>query len=292
MRKKVSNRIKEQRKRYGYTQKELADLLGVAQTTVANYEQGTRVPDADKLHKMADIFRVTLDYLLDRVEIEREEARKDTSEEQLDEVYCSFLKYLLEGNKEVARSIIMDSYKRNVKIEDLYFKVFEKALKEVGMLWELGKIEVWKEHFISEFIQDCMRELKVREKKRKGEPNSLIALTAGAELHNIGIKMVTDLLELEGWTITYLGSNLPVQSCISAIENVKPSVVAISITLEHHIEAGKNMIAAIREKLNGKSPIIIVGGGAFNRDKELWKHTGADFYGLNPYDIIKLCKVE
>jgi methanogenic corrinoid protein MtbC1 len=287
MKGRVSNRIKELRKKDGLTQGQLAELLGVAQTTVANYEQGTRLPDADKLQKMADIFKVSLDYLLNRHSVEQED-RKVILEEEFDEIYLSVINELLEGDKEKARNIIAELYKRKVRIEDIYFKVFEKLLMQVGELWEQGKIEVWKEHFISEFIQDSMREIKMKEKKRKNEAKTILALTAGAELHNIGIRMVMDLLELEGWKVTYLGSNVPVASTLNAIEIEKPKVIAISITLGQHIDAAKNLIGAIREKFGVKSPIIIVGGNVFKRDKNLYKLIGADYCDLSAIDIAKL----
>jgi transcriptional regulator with XRE-family HTH domain len=53
MSKELSSRIKELRKAKGYTQKDFANLIGVRQTTVANYESGIRIPDTDKLDKIA-----------------------------------------------------------------------------------------------------------------------------------------------------------------------------------------------------------------------------------------------
>lgn len=46
------NQLKRLRKQHGYTQKELAEEIGVATTTIASYEQGHRnisVPIAIKL---------------------------------------------------------------------------------------------------------------------------------------------------------------------------------------------------------------------------------------------------
>lgn len=48
------------------TQKELAILLGVSKATVSLYESDDRIPDANMLYKIADVFGVTMDGLMDR----------------------------------------------------------------------------------------------------------------------------------------------------------------------------------------------------------------------------------
>lgn len=48
------------------SQKEIADMLGVAQKTYSNYELGDFEPSIPKLIKLADYYDVTLDYLVDR----------------------------------------------------------------------------------------------------------------------------------------------------------------------------------------------------------------------------------
>jgi MerR family transcriptional regulator, light-induced transcriptional regulator len=289
MNKALSGQIKKLRREKGYTQGDLAKLLGTAQTTIANYESGTRLPDAERLQKLADTFEVTVDYLLGRAEIspalhiKKEDEFVDLKFE--DEVYMLYIDYLLKGDKKGAAELVNRLYKGGMKTKDIYSVVLEKALRKVGELWEKGKVDIWEEHLISEATADIMREVKTWEKKADYTHHSIMALTSGPELHNIGLKMITDMLELEGWRVIYLGSNVPVRSLIRAIESKKPDVLAISITLEHHIDSAKNLIGAIREHIGINSPRIIVGGAAFHRDEEGWRETGADFYGSSVEDV-------
>ena len=62
----LSQRIKALRTNKEYTQKELAEKLGLTPKMVSFYELGDRVPPPDVLEKLADIFGVSTDYLLGR----------------------------------------------------------------------------------------------------------------------------------------------------------------------------------------------------------------------------------
>lgn len=57
-------RIKELRKSHRLTMKKLGELIGVAQNTVSNWENGKRQPDYGTLTFLAEYFNVSTDYLL------------------------------------------------------------------------------------------------------------------------------------------------------------------------------------------------------------------------------------
>lgn len=63
-------KLKELRKKYGFTQQNIADKLNVQRTTITNYENGTSEPDIGALNKLADIFNVSIDFLLGRENVE------------------------------------------------------------------------------------------------------------------------------------------------------------------------------------------------------------------------------
>lgn len=60
------SRLENLRSSRKLTQKEIAGKLGIARTTYSGYENGTREPDHEMLQKMADLFDVSVDYLLGR----------------------------------------------------------------------------------------------------------------------------------------------------------------------------------------------------------------------------------
>lgn len=62
----LTSRLYELRTRANKTQGEIAKEIGVARTTYACYESGQNEPDLKTLLKIADLYKVSLDYLAGR----------------------------------------------------------------------------------------------------------------------------------------------------------------------------------------------------------------------------------
>ncbi|MDE6504795.1 MAG: helix-turn-helix domain-containing protein [Clostridia bacterium] len=65
MKVKIAENIKFYRKQFKMTQEELAEKLNGKKSLVSNYETGYSTPDIYTLCKLADIFDVTLDELVE-----------------------------------------------------------------------------------------------------------------------------------------------------------------------------------------------------------------------------------
>lgn len=57
-------KLRELRKKCGITMKELGAEIGVAESTISQYETGKRQPDYETLLKLGEFFGVSVDYLL------------------------------------------------------------------------------------------------------------------------------------------------------------------------------------------------------------------------------------
>ncbi|NFO72264.1 helix-turn-helix transcriptional regulator, partial [Clostridium botulinum] len=60
------DRLKGLREDRDLTQDQIANILKITRSAVANYENGIREPDISLLVKIADYFNISLDYLLCR----------------------------------------------------------------------------------------------------------------------------------------------------------------------------------------------------------------------------------
>lgn len=63
-------RLKELRTENNYSQSQIADLLHIKQNTYSQYETGKRQPSVELLAKIAKIFSVSVDYILELTDSE------------------------------------------------------------------------------------------------------------------------------------------------------------------------------------------------------------------------------
>jgi methanogenic corrinoid protein MtbC1 len=287
------SRLRELRVRKKLRQKDLAAQLGLAQTTVANYEQGSRFPGERILQSIADFFGVSVDFLLGRVESDprppagAQPAAQDAR--PLSPLARRYLEVLLAGNREEAGRLVQRALQNGDSLRGIYREVFERTLQEVGTLWQEGRIEVSREHHFSLSTQQIMSQLypHLLESRKKARGPSCLCLAVSGELHEIGCRMIADFLELEGWKVLFLGGNLSFQDILQAVREHRPDLLALSATMPHNAEPAARIVRLVREARGLPALGILVGGQAFHGDPRLWRRTGADGYAANADEAVK-----
>ncbi len=69
MKESVGKKLYECRKALNLTQKDVAEMLGVAQPVYQRFEAGVYECNYEQLARLSEIFDVTVDYLLGRADI-------------------------------------------------------------------------------------------------------------------------------------------------------------------------------------------------------------------------------
>jgi methanogenic corrinoid protein MtbC1 len=112
----------------------------------------------------------------------------------------------------------------------------------------------------------------------------------GGELHEIGVRMVADFFEMEGWDTYYLGANTPTESVISTVEQRNPDILAISTTITMHVSEVAALIERVRANGAGSDVNILVGGYPFNTSANLWRQVGADSYAADAQEALQVAE--
>jgi len=92
----------------------------------------------------------------------------------------------------------------------------------------------------------------------------------------MGIRMVSDWFELNGWDSYYIGANTPKASIVKLLCDQRPHVLAVSATMTYHLPRVIELVTAVRRVPECASIPILVGGRVFNTFPDLAQLIGAD----------------
>lgn len=209
-------------------------------------------------------------------------------DKRLSLVAHQYFEALLRGDRHLASQLVLGTVEQGTPVKDIYLQVFQPAQYEIGRLWQTNQISVAKEHFCTAATQLIMSQLYPHIFSSAKNGRTLIASCVSGDLHEIGVRMVADFFEMEGWDTFYLGGNTPLASIIETLIERRADVLAISATLSHHVEAVRALIEAVRHHPEVGPVIILVGGFPFNRDPELYRKVGADGSANNAQTAIEM----
>jgi methanogenic corrinoid protein MtbC1 len=204
------------------------------------------------------------------------------------ELAGKFLRFLLNGERHLASRLILDAVDSGVEVKDIYLHVFQSSQREIGRLWQMNRVSVAQEHFCTAATQLIMAQLYPRIFRTEKNGRRIVATSIGGELHEIGVRIIADFFEMEGWDTYYLGANSPTNAILQALSDRRADVLAVSVTMTFHIRAVESLIAAVRAAEQLKDVKILVGGYPFNIEPELWKRVGADAYAADASDAVAM----
>jgi methanogenic corrinoid protein MtbC1 len=182
---------------------------------------------------------------------------------KVDGIYEQYVNNLIKG-KRIPCSEILDSLiSREFNVHNIYVELFQKSLYQVGRMWENNEISVATEHLATSITENLLN--KVYAKIPVAEPvqKKVVVTSIENETHQIGGKMVADIFEMQGWDAIYLGGNTPAIDLVDFVEQTKPDLVALSISVYSHMNTLVKTVDLLNKRF--KTLPILIGGQAFQR---------------------------
>ncbi len=191
----------------------------------------------------------------------------------------AFLGHILAGEVAKARTVIDRELAAGIPFREIYSGIFRPVLQETGRLWQQNKVTIAQEHFVTDVVRRTMDQLHTQiagSNRITRQKKKVVAACVGEELHDVGMRMVADFFDLDGWNVYYIGANTPAKSIISAVKDQDADVVALSITLPVYLSDLHYLIRSLRADPATAQVKIIVGGVPFTIILDLWRQVGAD----------------
>jgi methanogenic corrinoid protein MtbC1 len=112
--------------------------------------------------------------------------------------------------------------------------------------------------------------------------------TVAGDIHDIGLNIVDFMLDVNGFEVTNLGVDVPVDKFVQAIKDTKAPVLGLSGFLTPAFDAMKETVEALEKAGLRKNIKIMIGGGQM--DDEVRKYAKADAFGKDAMAAVTLAK--
>tara|TARA_B100000949_G_scaffold92824_1_gene82849 strand:+ start:103 stop:957 length:855 start_codon:yes stop_codon:yes gene_type:complete len=154
---------------------------------------------------------------------------------------------------------LYEQYKENFSTVEFFDKIIKPILYDVGDRWKQNKLLIGTEHVISNRINTVIKQTITHRKKRTNY--KILICNPTGERHNIACNILESVLINNGFNVFNISPSTPSEDVLQYIDEIKPNLILISITLPNNIKAGINLVE--RTSNSYKIPII-VGGQAIN----------------------------
>jgi hypothetical protein len=108
-------------------------------------------------------------------------------------------------------------------IRDTYIKVIYPLLDRIGLMWSCDTMPPAQEHFISNIIRQKLFSAIDELPPAKSLKDTWLLFLPENEFHEIGLLFSYYVIRNAGKRVVYLGSNLPLDTLISAAKDINPS---------------------------------------------------------------------
>jgi methanogenic corrinoid protein MtbC1 len=199
-----------------------------------------------------------------------------------------YLEAVLAGKRDKAHRLIIEQVRAGRSVTELYEQVLLPAQSEIGRMWHRGEISVADEHFVTAITQALLGELRPYFPRPEPRSTTVVAAAVSGDFHDVGLRMVADCFEMNGWRVLYLGANMPADDIVEFLGQHPADLLALSVSTCLLVRQAGELIDTVRASYSGDKPKILVGGSPFDLISDLWEELGAGGCAQSPTEAVRL----
>ena len=145
-------------------------------------------------------------------------------------------------------------------------EIVRPLLVRMGEAWASSNVDPGREHLASDVIDGVLA--RIAGPSRASEGPGLVVATLPGERHGLGARLLSAAATVEGWRVSYLGTDLPATDIATMAVGVGARAVAISVVGDERLAETLHSLAALRELLAPNVEIWVGGRSADLLDVE------------------------
>lgn len=190
---------------------------------------------------------------------------------------------VLEGDDVLAVQKSLECLQAGLEPNIILERAIVAGIEEAGHLWEENVYFMPDIILCAEAFKAAMNEVRqLTDMERTNYRGRVLIGTVEGDMHDLGKSIVVAMLSGAGFEVIDLGINVPVQTFIEQVRELKPHILGIGAYMSTTMLLMREIIATlIKEGLRGQLKIII---GGIPTSAEFAAQIGADAWGKDALD--------
>jgi len=163
------------------------------------------------------------------------------------------------------QQVLTGLYLGQYPLHEIYDNFLTPVLHEIGNRWKQNNLSITEEHIASQIIRDAIIRLQGIIKVPRINIGYVLCLNLSSELHDIGLKMVQNILELRGFITFYSGQKTPYFDLEQLLTKIKANRLYISSTIIEDIDKDQKEVNILYNLCKNNSIYVFVGGTGFDQ---------------------------
>lgn len=190
------------------------------------------------------------------------------------------------GEETACAEIIDRALRYRVPLIDIYERILRSAMALVGTWYRVEAVDESHERLATEITLRMMaRVVQSTGFSRKTSRSAMLGCPEDA-YQVIGLRMISDYLQVHGWKTYFFGANMPARPFVASINQHRPNLVFLGCPSSFAFDGTRcllKQIAAVRSKRLQFT--VGVGGEAAQKHADAFLESGADFVIESLYDL-------
>ncbi|MDR3576098.1 MAG: cobalamin-dependent protein [Anaerolineaceae bacterium] len=189
-------------------------------------------------------------------------------------------------------SIAKDALSRGVSPLDFMQEIIRPVMKNFGEAF--ARLDIFLPDLMSaadvvKSMQTQVLEPAIRQEGRNNTNQGTVVIgTCFGDIHDIGKNMVALMLQVNGFKVIDLGSNVSPQAFLDAAHREQADIIALSSLLTPSLPYMKDLLKRLNGLGEREQYFVIAGGAALS--EEYSQRAGFDSYGEDAIAAVEICK--
>lgn len=140
-------------------------------------------------------------------------------------------------------------------------KLIAPLMQEIGEQWKAGTLRIAQEHFATGIVRTLLGNIYQGSDTSTAMPNLVVAAPRG-QFHEIGALIAGMTAASQGWQVTYLGANLPVEEIAGCAAQNAAKAIGLSIIYPTDDPHLANELRKLRRGIQEHVALFVGGTGA------------------------------